>query len=166
METCLGVRPFIDLSLTKHSTSRQLGKYTFKMIFILLTIIITTLLECTNACGVSTHISIANEALQSFADTAEYNVSYRDIILNNYDAFYAGSNYPDAMYSSICFGGRYHDISEDTHWAPFLNATVNYIRKTYTKPWSKVKYRRIRAKSAPKGFLFRPSFISVDISGE
>ncbi len=117
---------------------RMASAILFKMIFILLTITITTFMKCTNACGVSTHISIANEALRSFADTAEYNVSYRDIILNNYDAFYAGSNYPDAMYSSICFGGRYHDISEDTHWTPFLNATVNYIRTTYPKPWNKV----------------------------
>ena len=84
------------------------------MVAILLTIIVTTLMKCTNACGVSTHISIANEALQSFADTGEYNVSYRDIILNNYDAFYAGSNYPDAMYSTFCFGGRFHNIAEDT----------------------------------------------------
>ena len=109
------------------------------MIYILLTFIITTLTKCCSSCGVSTHISIANEALQSFVDTGEYNVSYRDIILNNFDAFYAGSNYPDAMYPSICFGGRYHSISEDTHWVPFLNATANYIRKTYPKPWSKVK---------------------------
>ncbi|XP_028400201.1 phosphatidylinositol-glycan-specific phospholipase D-like [Dendronephthya gigantea] len=107
------------------------------MVAILLTIVIATLMKCTNACGVSTHISIANQALESFADSGEYNVSYRDIILNNYDAFYAGSNYPDAMYSSACFGGRFHDISEDTHWTPFLNATANYIRKRYPQPWSK-----------------------------
>ena len=113
------------------------------MISIVLTIIIISLMKCTNACGVSTHISIANEALQSYADSVEYNVSYRDIILNNYDAFYAGSNYPDAMYSPICFGGRYHDISEDTHWTPFLNATVNYIRKTFSKPWNKAAEKLI-----------------------
>ena len=107
-------------------------------------------MKCTNPCGVSTHISIANEALQSYADSAEYSVSYRDIVLNNYDAFYAGSNYPDAMYSSICFGGRYHDISEDTHWTPFLNATINYIRKTYSKPWNKVG----QANSKYKPYIF------------
>lgn len=110
------------------------------MIIAVLTIVVANFLKCTNACGVSTHFSIANEALQSFADAAYYNVSYRDIILNNEDAFYTGSNFPDAMYPSVCFGGRYHDIAEDTHWAPFLNATANYIRKTYTKPWSKVKW--------------------------
>ena len=110
------------------------------MISILITIITFASVKFTNGCGVSTHISIANQALQSFADSEKYNISYRDIIVNNYDAFYAGSNYPDAMYSPLCFDGKYHDISEDTHWTPFLNATVNYIRKTYPKPWSKVKH--------------------------
>lgn len=91
-----------------------------------------------NCCGISTHISIANEALESFADDGHNKISYRTIILENPDAFYAGSIYPDAMYPSICFNGRYHEVSEDTHWAPFLNATANYVRKTYAKPWNEV----------------------------
>ena len=33
--------------------------------------------------------------------------------------------------------GRYHDISEDTHWSGFLNATVNHIRQ-YKQPWDEV----------------------------
>lgn len=92
--------------------------------------------EQLNSCGVSTHISIANQALQSFAGNGRFNISYRNIILENLGAFYAGSVYPDAMYPSICFGGRYHGVSEDTHWAPFLNASANYIRKTLPKPWN------------------------------
>jgi hypothetical protein len=34
--------------------------------------------------------------------------------------------------------GEYHQESEDTHWTPFLNATVNYIRKHYQRPWDSV----------------------------
>lgn len=39
------------------------------------------------------------------------------------------------MYSGLCFKGKFHEVAEDTHWAPFLNATVRYIRKKYPKPW-------------------------------
>ena len=34
--------------------------------------------------------------------------------------------------------GVYNLVSEDTHWVPFLNATVNYIRKEFTKPYNEV----------------------------
>ena len=100
--------------------------------------LLTLTVQQLESCGVSTHISIANEALQSFADNGRFNVSYRNIILENLDAFYAGSVYPDAMYPSVCFKGQYHGIAEDTHWAPFLNASANYIRKTLPKPWNEV----------------------------
>lgn len=86
------------------------------------------------SCGMSTHIDIGHQAINWFKD-ARNNTDYREIILKNQDAFIAGNPYPDAMYSSLCYSGRFHSISEDTHWAPFLNATVNYIRKKYPKPW-------------------------------
>lgn len=88
-------------------------------------------------CGISTHIAIGHQAIQWF-DDKRGNTSYRQLILSHQDAFIAGNPYPDAMYSSLCFKGKYHSVAEDTHWTGFLNATVNYIRKKYPKPWSKV----------------------------
>ena len=49
------------------------------------------------------------------------------------------NTYPDALYPDICFEGKYHRVAEDTHWAPFLNATIVYIRKMYPPPWSLVR---------------------------
>lgn len=34
--------------------------------------------------------------------------------------------------------GEYHAVSEDTHWTPFINATVTYIRQVYPQPWNRV----------------------------
>ncbi|KAJ6664425.1 hypothetical protein lerEdw1_007082, partial [Lerista edwardsae] len=31
--------------------------------------------------------------------------------------------------------GIFHQVSEDTHWAPFLNTSIHYIRKNYPQPW-------------------------------
>ncbi|KAI4530873.1 hypothetical protein MG293_018731, partial [Ovis ammon polii] len=31
--------------------------------------------------------------------------------------------------------GQFHDVSESTHWTPFLNASIHYIRKNYPLPW-------------------------------
>lgn len=82
-----------------------------------------------SACGMSTHIDIGHQAINWFKD-ARNGTDYRQIILNHQDAFIAGNPYPDSMYSSYCYSGKFHSISEDTHWAPFLNATVNYILYT------------------------------------
>uniref|UniRef100_A0A8B9C983 Phosphatidylinositol-glycan-specific phospholipase D n=1 Tax=Anser brachyrhynchus TaxID=132585 RepID=A0A8B9C983_9AVES len=57
------------------------------------------------------------------------------LLLNHQDAFQAGSIYPDAFYPSICKNGIFHDVSEDTHWSPFLNASIHYIRRNYPQPW-------------------------------
>ena len=84
-----------------------------------------------------THIDIAHQAITWFKD-ARNGSDYRGIILKNQDAFIAGNPYPDAMYSSLCYSGKFHSVAEDTHWAPFLNATVNYIRKKYLKSWDQV----------------------------
>lgn len=93
----------------------------------------------------STHIDIAHQAINWFKD-ARNKTDYRDIILRHQDAFIGGNPYPDAMYSSLCFGGKFHSIAEDTHWAPFLNATVRYIRKKYPKPWDQVCENLIKLK--------------------
>ncbi|XP_030335565.1 phosphatidylinositol-glycan-specific phospholipase D isoform X1 [Strigops habroptila] len=65
----------------------------------------------------------------------ERNVNYRQLLLNHQDAFQAGSIYPDAFYPSICKSGIFHDVSEDTHWTPFLNASIHFIRRNYAQPW-------------------------------
>ena len=33
----------------------------------------------------------------------------------------------------------YHDVSEDTHWTPFTNVTLKYIRDNFKQPWSQVR---------------------------
>lgn len=98
-----------------------------------------------SSCGMSTHIDIAHQAINWFKD-ARNKTDYRDIILRHQNAFIGGNPYPDAMYSSLCFGGKFHSIAEDTHWAPFLNATVRYIRKKYPKPWDQVCENLIKLK--------------------
>ncbi|KAM6350590.1 phosphatidylinositol-glycan-specific phospholipase D [Podargus strigoides] len=85
-------------------------------------------------CGISTHIEIAHRALEFFIKH-EGNVNYRQLLLNHQDAFQAGSIYPDAFYPSICKSGIFHDVSEDTHWSPFLSASIHYIRRNYPQPW-------------------------------
>ncbi|ETE72542.1 Phosphatidylinositol-glycan-specific phospholipase D, partial [Ophiophagus hannah] len=69
-------------------------------------------------------------------------VDYRKLILAHQDAYQAGSLYPDAFYSVICqnalpseLSGMFHYVSEDTHWSPFLNTSIHYIRKNYPQPW-------------------------------
>ncbi|XP_013040266.3 phosphatidylinositol-glycan-specific phospholipase D isoform X1 [Anser cygnoides] len=84
--------------------------------------------------GISTHVEIAHRALEFFI-SREGNVNYRQLLLNHQDAFQAGSIYPDAFYPSICKNGIFHDVSEDTHWSPFLNASIHYIRRNYPQPW-------------------------------
>ncbi|KFP78261.1 Phosphatidylinositol-glycan-specific phospholipase D [Apaloderma vittatum] len=84
--------------------------------------------------GISTHVEIAHRALEFFIKR-EGNVNYRELLLSHQDAFQAGSIYPDAFYSPICKRGMFHDVSEDTHWSPFLSASVRYIRRNYPQPW-------------------------------
>ncbi|XP_077209130.1 phosphatidylinositol-glycan-specific phospholipase D [Paroedura picta] len=86
------------------------------------------------SCGLSTHLEIAHRALEFFS-TQKGNVDYRKLLLTHQDAYQAGSVYPDAFYSGICKHGSFHQVSEDTHWAPFLNASIHYIRKNYPQPW-------------------------------
>ncbi|XP_010281868.1 PREDICTED: phosphatidylinositol-glycan-specific phospholipase D [Phaethon lepturus] len=84
--------------------------------------------------GISTHVEIAHRALEFFTKR-DGSVNYRQLLLNHQDAFQAGSIYPDAFYPSICKSGIFHDVSEDTHWSPFLNASIHYIRRNYPQPW-------------------------------
>ncbi|XP_005096368.1 phosphatidylinositol-glycan-specific phospholipase D [Aplysia californica] len=86
------------------------------------------------ACGAITHIEISYRALFNFRDELG-NESYGKIISKHQDALEAGNAFPDTFYPDVCFQGKYHDVSEDTHWTPFSNVTINYIRNRYPQPW-------------------------------
>lgn len=45
--------------------------------------------------------------------------------------------YSENVLSSV-ISGLFHQVSEDTHWAPFLNISIHYIRETYPPPWGEV----------------------------
>ncbi|XP_034519396.1 phosphatidylinositol-glycan-specific phospholipase D isoform X2 [Ailuropoda melanoleuca] len=87
-------------------------------------------------CGISTHIEIGHRALE-FLHLQDGRVNYKELLLEHQDAYQAGTVFPDAFYPSICERGQFHDVSESTHWAPFLNASVHYIRENYPLPWEK-----------------------------
>ncbi|XP_041626694.1 phosphatidylinositol-glycan-specific phospholipase D isoform X1 [Vulpes lagopus] len=87
-------------------------------------------------CGISTHIEIGHRALE-FLHLQDGNVNYKKLLLEHQDAYQAGAVFPDAFYPSICERGQFHDVSESTHWTPFLNASVHYIRENYPLPWEK-----------------------------
>ncbi|KAG9479175.1 hypothetical protein GDO78_012707 [Eleutherodactylus coqui] len=61
---------------------------------------------------------------------------FHQLLQKHSDAFQAGSVYPDTFYQGLCRQGQYRDVSEDSHWTPFLETSVNYIRKTYPLPWN------------------------------
>ncbi|KAG8571514.1 hypothetical protein GDO81_011676 [Engystomops pustulosus] len=77
----------------------------------------------------------AHRGLEYFHEESG-NVNYRELLLKHPEAFQAGSVYPDAFYQDLCWQGSYHDVSEDSHWTPFLETSVNYIRRTYPLPWN------------------------------
>ncbi|KJE93749.1 glycosylphosphatidylinositol specific phospholipase D1 [Capsaspora owczarzaki ATCC 30864] len=104
-------------------------------------------------CGISTHITIARYALDFF-DPVEHE-DYKQIALKHQDAFQAGNPYPDAYYNSLCFKGNFGYVSEDTHWTPFMNATANYIRSAYPRPWSE---------AAEKLVAFYLGFVSHEVA--
>lgn len=33
----------------------------------------------------------------------------------------------------------FHEVSEDTHWSPFLKTSIEYIRRNYPQPWNEVR---------------------------
>ncbi|XP_045722056.2 phosphatidylinositol-glycan-specific phospholipase D [Mirounga angustirostris] len=87
-------------------------------------------------CGISTHIEIGHRALE-FLHLQDGRVNYKELLLEHQDAYQAGAVFPDAFYPSICERGQFHDVSESTHWTPFLNASIHYIRENYPLPWEK-----------------------------
>ncbi|XP_063430790.1 phosphatidylinositol-glycan-specific phospholipase D-like [Mytilus trossulus] len=87
-----------------------------------------------SGCGTVTHMLISGRAREFYDANDKYN-NYRQLLDKHRDALQAGSGYPDSFYGPTCFGDKFHNVSEDTHWTPFLNASVNYIRRTYPQPW-------------------------------
>ncbi|XP_069814028.1 phosphatidylinositol-glycan-specific phospholipase D isoform X2 [Dendropsophus ebraccatus] len=96
--------------------------------------VLSLLLQLSEPCGISTHIEIAHRGLEYFNEDGK--VNYKEILQKHSDAFQAGSAYPDTFYQSVCRHGHYHAVSEDSHWTPFLETSVNYIRRTYSLPWN------------------------------
>uniref|UniRef100_A0A8D1A971 Phosphatidylinositol-glycan-specific phospholipase D n=1 Tax=Sus scrofa TaxID=9823 RepID=A0A8D1A971_PIG len=87
-------------------------------------------------CGISTHVEIGHRALE-FLHLQHGHINYKELLLEHQDAYQAGTVFPDSFYPSICERGQFHDVSERTHWTPFLNASVHYIRENYPLPWDK-----------------------------
>lgn len=105
------------------------------MVTTVLCIVYLYWLSSADGCGVLTHMLISGRATEYYNVSDKY-TNYRQLFDNHRDALQGGSAYPDSFYDSLCFGGKYHNVSEDTHWTPFINASVNYIRKTYPHPWN------------------------------
>lgn len=70
-----------------------------------------------------------------FLHLQDGSVNYKELLLEHQDAYQAGTVFPDSFYPSICERGKFHDVSEHTHWTPFLNASIHYIRENYPLPW-------------------------------
>uniref|UniRef100_F7H5Q6 Phosphatidylinositol-glycan-specific phospholipase D n=1 Tax=Macaca mulatta TaxID=9544 RepID=F7H5Q6_MACMU len=102
----------------------------------LLMIVLASLCHRGSSCGLSTHIEIGHRALE-FLHLHNGHVNYKELLLEHQDAYQAGTVFPDCFYPSLCKGGKFHDVSESTHWTPFLNASVHYIRENYPLPWEK-----------------------------
>ncbi|XP_068093078.1 phosphatidylinositol-glycan-specific phospholipase D isoform X2 [Hyperolius riggenbachi] len=83
--------------------------------------------------GLGAHILTSSPG----TDSASYQ-SHKgaNLLKKHRDAFQAGSVYPDAFYQGLCMQGKYHYVSEDSHWTPFLKTSIDYIRRTYPLPWA------------------------------
>ncbi|XP_068951052.1 phosphatidylinositol-glycan-specific phospholipase D [Petaurus breviceps papuanus] len=100
----------------------------------LVLIILFLLSQRSTSCGISTHIEIV--MISTCGRRKKGVASGVQLLLEHQDAYQAGSAFPDAFYD-ICEGGKFRDVSEDTHWTPFLNASIHYIRQNYPLPWEK-----------------------------
>ncbi|KAM5299588.1 phosphatidylinositol-glycan-specific phospholipase D [Ctenodactylus gundi] len=101
-----------------------------------LLLLLAALCPPSSSCGLSTHIEIGHRALE-FLHLPNGEVNYRELLLEHQDAYQAGTVFPDSFYPGLCKGGKFHDVSESTHWTPFLNASIHYIRENYPLPWDK-----------------------------
>jgi hypothetical protein len=78
-----------------------------------------------DACGFTTHISIAHRALSGYSDPRH--PSFSTLLHENLGSLLAGAPYPDYLYEC----GTNHDNGEYTHWSVFQGAAVSYLRTTY-----------------------------------
>ncbi|XP_077994354.1 phosphatidylinositol-glycan-specific phospholipase D-like [Glandiceps talaboti] len=131
------------------SRGRSVVKNAFVYSFIFV-IVITTCFGC----GGITHTEIGHRAASYFQHKTG-DTDYRKLIDKHKDAFEAGNPFPDTFYDSICHQGQFHDVSEDTHWSEFINATINHIRKKYPKPWTE---------ETEKLVVFLLGFVSHDVA--
>ncbi|CAD5125216.1 DgyrCDS13456 [Dimorphilus gyrociliatus] len=95
-------------------------------------------------CGSILHTEIGYQALNYFGGNE---ARFHNIIKRHKSSFECGLTFPDTFYSGICFKGKYHQISEDTHWTPFLNASLEYI-------WTKDPYLKTERFQKLTAFLF------------
>ncbi|XP_041422258.1 phosphatidylinositol-glycan-specific phospholipase D-like isoform X3 [Xenopus laevis] len=72
-------------------------------------------------------IPTAHRALEFF-NQIEGNVNYRELLQKHPEAYQAG---------------KCHEVSEDSHWTPFLKTSINYIREVYPQPWDKSAQRLV-----------------------
>lgn len=70
--------------------------------------------------GGATHIFIAELSRGALPDSR-----LKQLLIENEDAFFIGSNYPDTGYLP---GANYGEI---THWDPFIDAATDYINEKY-----------------------------------
>ncbi|XP_051025324.1 phosphatidylinositol-glycan-specific phospholipase D [Acomys russatus] len=101
-----------------------------------LLLLLSSFCSRSSSCGLSTHVEIGHRALE-FLRLQDGHINYKELLLEHQDAYQAGTVFPDAFYPSICKRGKFHDVSEKTHWTPFLNASIHYIRENYPLPWEK-----------------------------
>eukprot|EP01100_Stratorugosa_tubuloviscum_P014442 TRINITY_DN772_c1_g2_i1.p1 TRINITY_DN772_c1_g2~~TRINITY_DN772_c1_g2_i1.p1 ORF type:complete len:822 (+),score=401.78 TRINITY_DN772_c1_g2_i1:18-2483(+) len=82
-----------------------------------------------NGCGVTLHNAIVWRALNWFQSNNF--PDYVEILKNNPGALQNGATFPDWGYSC-----GFPDESEATHWPPFTNASIQYVRQNYQQPWN------------------------------
>ncbi|XP_070562446.1 phosphatidylinositol-glycan-specific phospholipase D-like [Ptychodera flava] len=123
-------------------------------LYLITVVVLCSLITGCHCCGGITHTEIGHRAAEFFQHKSG-NTDYRQLINKHQDAFKAGNPYPDTFYDNICEQGKYHDVSEDTHWSEFINATVNHIRNKYPKPWDE---------DTEKLVVFLLGFVSHDVA--
>lgn len=81
------------------------------------------------ACGFTIHMLVSHRAFSRFASTP-LRPAMMDDLAENEGSLYAGSPYPDYLYSC----GSNHDNGEYTHWSPFQAVAARYVNATYPAP--------------------------------
>ncbi|GMM31846.1 hypothetical protein DAMA08_045910 [Martiniozyma asiatica (nom. inval.)] len=101
-------------------------------IFIVL-LIASSIWNFVNAAGIAVHVHVANLLSNRLGQTLHV------------QAYYAGSFFPDSLYS--CFDESNNDKSagEFTHWPPFLKNAVEYYREHYMDRQNSDNAKKLKA---------------------